>query len=88
LDDVFAGVDPRQEFSLEGRGRKISVRFGENYPIAVVYAPAGRDFVCFEPMTGVTNVFNLAQEGKVSPPPYITPGGRWRESYFVRTEGY
>jgi aldose 1-epimerase len=88
LDDVFAGVDSSREFIVEGGGKKVAVKFGPNFPVAVVYAPPGRDFVCFEPMTGVTNVFNLAHEGKVPAPAHISPGGRWRESYFVRAEGY
>jgi galactose mutarotase-like enzyme len=31
------------------------VSFDENYPIAVVFAPPGQSFVCFEPMTAPTN---------------------------------
>ncbi len=88
LDDVFAGVDPAREFTVEGGGKRVAVRFGPNFPVGVVYAPQGRDFVCFEPMTGVTNAFNLAHEGKIPPPQQIAPGGRWRESYFIRAEGY
>ena len=26
--------------------------YGPKYPVAVVYSPNGRDFICFEPMTG------------------------------------
>ncbi|MBI4902710.1 MAG: aldose 1-epimerase [Acidobacteria bacterium] len=88
LDDVFSGADPKREFVVEGGGRKVAVRFGTNFPVAVVYAPRGRDFICFEPMTGVTNAFNLAHEGKIPTIQQIAPGGRWRESYFIRAEGY
>lgn len=88
LDDVFAGVDPSLEFVLDGGGKQVAVRFGPNFPVGVVYAPRGRDFVCFEPMTGVTNAFNLAHEGKVTGLQQIAAGGRWRESYFIRAVGY
>ncbi len=63
LDDVFGGVDANGEFSLEANGRRVSVRFGPKFPIAIVYAPNTRDVVCFEPMTGLTNGFNLAHAG-------------------------
>jgi len=88
LDDVFAGVDHNAEFSVEGGGKKIALRFGPKFHVAVVYAPPGRDFICFEPMSGVTNAFNLAHEGKYADLQHIAPGGRWRESYWVRAEGY
>jgi aldose 1-epimerase len=86
FDDVYAGADPGKEFSVEGGGKKIALRFGEKYPVAVVYAPPGRDFICFEPMSGITNAFNLSQGGKYPELQKIAPGGRWRESYFLRAE--
>ena len=36
-----------------------------NLPVAVLYAPKGRGFICFEPMTGVTNVFNQTSTNNV-----------------------
>jgi aldose 1-epimerase len=86
FDDVYAGADPGKEFSVEGGGKKIALRFGEKYPVAVVYAPPGRDFICFEPMSGITNAFNLSQGGMYPELQKIAPGGRWRESYFLRAE--
>lgn len=88
FDDVFAGVDPQGEFSVEGGGKKIALRFGPKFPVAVVYAPPGRDFICFEPMSGVTNAFNLAHAGQYPELQKISPGGRWRESYWVKPSGY
>jgi aldose 1-epimerase len=88
LDDVFSGIDHSAEFSVEGGGKKVALRFGPKFHVAVVYAPPGRDFICFEPMSGITNAFNLAHEGKYAGLQHIAPGGRWRESYWVRAEGY
>ncbi len=88
FDDVFAGVDPNGEFSVEGGGKKIALRFGPKFPVAVVYAPPGRDFICFEPMSGVTNAFNLAHKGQYPELQKISPGGRWRESYWIKPSGY
>lgn len=88
LDDVFAGVDPNGEFSMEGGGKRIALRFGPKFPVAVVYAPPGRDFVCFEPMSGITNAYNLEHEGRYPELQKIASGGRWRESFWISTSGY
>ena len=70
LDHVFGDLsrDPsgRAAMSVAGRSQKIEVAFGPNYRAAVVYAPAGRDFICFEPMAGITDALNLAHSGKYS----------------------
>jgi aldose 1-epimerase len=64
------------------------VIYGPKYPIAVVYAPAGRDFICFEPMTGPTNAFNLHHEGKYKDLQTIQPEGKWVESFWIRPSGF
>jgi len=91
LDDVFTslvrGADGRAVFWVEGKKQRVSVEYGPNYPVSVIYAPAGRGFICFEPMAGVTNVFNLAHEGKF-PLQSIAPGGQWRESFWIRPSGF
>lgn len=92
LDDVFgglqAGANGRTEFSVQGKQQKISVIFGPKYPVAVVYAPKGRNFVCFEPMTGPTNAFNLAHSGLYKGLQTIPAGGRWHESYWIAPSGF
>jgi aldose 1-epimerase len=54
-DDGFSELAEPPEFVLEGGGRRIAVRFDEGYPIAQVWAPEGKAFICFEPMTAPTN---------------------------------
>lgn len=88
FDDVFGGVDPKGEFALEADGRKISVRFGPKFPIAIVYAPPTRDVVCFEPMTGLTDGFNLAHQGVFKNLQNIASGATWTESFWVRPTGF
>lgn len=92
LDDVFGGLAPgpdgRTEFSVEGAKQKISVLYGPKYPVAVVYAPPGRDFLCFEPMTAPTNALNLHHAGKYNALQSIPPGGRWKESFWIQTSGF
>jgi galactose mutarotase-like enzyme len=54
-DDGFSGVTDGAEFALAGAGRRIAVTFLEGYAFAQIYAPEGKDFVSFEPMTAPAN---------------------------------
>ena len=87
LDDVFAGLvrdaDGRARFWVEGGGRRITVSYGPKYTVAIAYAPAGKDFICFEPMSAITNAFNLAQSGVCRELQSVPPNGTWRESFWV-----
>jgi aldose 1-epimerase len=62
-------------------------------------APAGRplappnplatpNFICFEPMAGITNALNLAHKGVYKELQYIQPGGTWQESFWIRPSGF
>ena len=57
LDDVLGGLVPgesgRTEFAVQGAKERIAVMYGPKYPVAVVYSPTDRDFICFEPMSAV-----------------------------------
>jgi aldose 1-epimerase len=92
LDDVFKGLvrDARgySEFTLEGTSEKLTFLFGPKYNTAVVYAPPGREFVCFEPMTGITNAMSLAHQGKYNELQSVAPGQKWKESFFIRPSGF
>ena len=88
LDDVFGGRIAGEEFWVEARGRRISVRFGPQFPIAVVHAPESKNVVCFEPMTAITNAFNLAHDGLYKDLPSIAPGEKWTESFWVQPTGF
>jgi hypothetical protein len=39
-------------------------------------------------MVGITNVFNLAHAGNYKEMQYIQPGATWRESFWIKPEGY
>ncbi len=87
FDDGFTGLvrgpDHRAVFSVEGGGKKIEVAFGPGYPVAIVYAPPGQNFICFEPMTAITNGVNLASEGKYAELQTVPAGGRRQESFWI-----
>ena len=60
FDDCFDRLDvPRGDgpvvFSLRDERRCVSVELIEGYDVAQVFAPAGSDFICFEPMTAPVN---------------------------------
>jgi aldose 1-epimerase len=92
LDDVFSnlktGADGRAVFWVQGKNEKVSVTYGPKYTVAVVYAPPGRNFICFEPMAAITNAFNLAHAGVYKELQSIPSGGQWRESFWVSTSGF
>ena len=94
LDHVLGGLVRDDEggasFSVEGARQKIEVVYGPKYRTAVVYAPTGKDqnFICFEPMSGITNAFNLAHRGIYKDLQTIPAGQAWEESYWIRPSGF
>ncbi|MCX7605261.1 MAG: aldose 1-epimerase [Bryobacteraceae bacterium] len=88
LDDLKRDPDGMARFRVEGRRQKITVEYGAGYGVAVVYAPAGREFVCFEPMTAITNAFNAAHAGWYRGLPHVAPRGRWSGAFRVVPEGH
>jgi len=96
LDTGFTDLDRdaggRAHFSIESGGMKVETLFGAKYPVAVVWeppAPEGqtRDFICIEPMTGITSAVNLQHEGKYAALQTVAPGAKWSESFWVRSSG-
>jgi len=90
--DLDRDADGRAHFSIESGGMKVETLFGAKYPVAVVWeppAPEGqtRDFICIEPMTGITSAVNLQHEGKYAALQTVAPGAKWSESFWVRSRG-
>lgn len=85
--DLVRGEDGKAEFQLEGGGVRVAVTCGPRYRVALVYAPPGAGFVCFEPMTAPADGFNLAHAGKYAELQTVPPGGRWRERFAVAASG-
>ena len=94
LDDVFGDLirdaSGKATMWVQGRSERIEVLFGPNFKSVVVYAPTGpnRDYICFEPMAGITDALNLAHRGVYKELQSIPPGGTWQESFWVRPSGY
>ena len=92
FDDVFGALerdaDGMARFWFEGVRERVTVAYGPRYSTAVVFAPPGRDFLCFEPMSAVTNAFNLAHAGVFKGLQTIAPGREWRESFRIVPTGF
>jgi aldose 1-epimerase len=50
--------------------------------------PAASNFICFEPMAGITDAMNLAQKGLYKELQSIPPGGTWQESFWIKPSGF
>jgi aldose 1-epimerase len=92
LDDGFSGLirgaDGRADFWVKGNNQQITVSYGPKFTIAVAYAPPGKTFICFEPMSAATNGFNLAHDGKWDGLQSVPVGGEWRENFEIRPTGF
>lgn len=87
LTDLVRGSGRRVTFWLQGKRERITVEFGPNYPVATVFTPAEKQAVCIEPMTAITNAFNLAHNRSYRDLQSIPPNGVWKESFWIRVEG-
>jgi aldose 1-epimerase len=98
LDDVFSDLvrdaSGKAVMTVRGKSQRIDVLFGERWKSAVVWAPKptapgqDRNFICFEPMAGITNAMNMAPKGLYRELQSIAPGGTWQESFWIRAAGF
>jgi aldose 1-epimerase len=103
FSDLVRDADGRATMSVWGRQQRLDVIVGESYRSVVVWAPspsgtgrggqgpsppAERNFICFEPMAGITNALNLAHRGAYRELQTISPGSTWRERFWVRPSGF
>ena len=102
LDDVFGDLardaSGQARMSVTGKKQKIEVAFGPKFTALVIFSPSGdgrggpagaaRSFVCFEPMTGITDAMNLAHKGLYKDLQTIPPHQTWQETFWVRPSGF
>lgn len=100
LDHVFSDLvrdgSGRAVMTVKGKSQQLDLVVGPLYKAMVMYAPKprggadpkSRNFICFEPMAGITNAMNLAHKGIYKELQSIAPGGTWQESFWVRTRGF
>jgi len=99
LDHVFGDLVRDSSggavMTVKGKSQQLDVIVGPNYRAMVIYAPKpqpgsaqNRNFICFEPMVGITNAMNLAHKGLYKELQSIPTGGVWQESFWVRPRGF
>ena len=100
LDDVFSNLardgQGRATMTLQGRQQRLDVVVGPNWRSLVIYSPNpsganpgdSPNFICFEPMAGITDAMNLAHKGLYKDLQYVRPGGMWEESFWIRPSGF
>jgi len=94
LDDLFSDLirdaSGKATMWLQGKSERVEVTFGPQFKAAVVWFPAGptQNFICFEPMAGITDAMNLAQKGIYKELQYLAPGQTWQESFWVKPSGF
>jgi aldose 1-epimerase len=54
-DDAYKPHDQPARYAVTDGKRKIEITFDEGFTYSQIYAPPGKDFICFEPMTAPTN---------------------------------
>jgi aldose 1-epimerase len=79
FDDGFDSVLEPTHFSASVPGRRMEFHFLEGYPCAQVYAPAGGQFICFEPMAAPTNALRSGVGLRL-----LAPGERHRATFSLR----
>ncbi len=78
FDDGFDAVAEPARFSVAAGGRRIELTFLQGYPCAQVFAPAGGQFICFEPMTAPANALRSGEGLRV-----LAPGERYVARFSV-----
>jgi aldose 1-epimerase len=102
LDDVFTDLardaDGHALMIVKGKSQQLEVMFGPKYNTVVVFSPKPSDsanrvapfpnFICFEPMAGITDAMNLAYRGLYHELQTLPPGEFWQESFWIRPSGF
>jgi len=92
LDDVFGDLvrddQGRATMTVAGKSQRLDISLGANYRAAVVWSPRDSEFICIEPMAGITDGINLAHRGIYRDLQTIAPGGTWQESFWIKPSGF
>jgi galactose mutarotase-like enzyme len=84
FDDSFVGLGPAPDggpiaFTVADDRRRLSVELVAGYDVAHVFAPAGSDFVCFEPMTAPVDALRSGAGLR-----WVRPGSSFSAEFAIR----
>jgi aldose 1-epimerase len=102
FSDLVRDRDGRALMRVKGKSQQLEMLFGAKYNTVVVFSPQPREahnggpagaspspnFVCFEPMAGITDAMNLAHRGLYHELRMLAPGQVWQESFWIRPSGF
>lgn len=77
-DDGYDSLETPARFEVDDGRLAIALEFVNGYGFAQVYAPSGKNFICFEPMTAPTNALRSGVGLRV-----IDPGGEYRARFMI-----
>ena len=78
FDDAFKPHRQPTRYAVAAAGREIALELQEGFPYSQVYAPEGKDFICFEPMTAPANALRSGEGLSV-----LEPGNTHRAVFSV-----
>jgi aldose 1-epimerase len=76
LDNVFIGWDGDAVITWPERGARLRLAASSALSALVVYTPPGRTFFCAEPVSHITEAFNLAAAGHPDTGMLVLPPGK------------
>jgi galactose mutarotase-like enzyme len=77
-DDGLVALSSPPEFSVSAGAQTVTVTFDDGFAYAQVFAPEGQDFICFEPMTALTNAL---EDGSALT--LVAPGEEYRTAFSI-----
>ena len=81
-DDALDGLTEPARFGVAAGDTKMTVTFRSGYDFAQVFAPAGQEFICFEPMTATSDALNTGDGLRV-----VAPGQQHVAEFAVAITG-
>jgi aldose 1-epimerase len=81
-DDGLDGLSEPPRFQVAAGALALTMTFDCGFSFAQVYAPAGRDFICFEPMTAPTDALNSGDGLTL-----VAPGEEYRACFSIKVAG-
>jgi aldose 1-epimerase len=79
FDDAYKPHAPPARYAVTDGKRTIAITFDEGFAYSQIYAPPGKDFVCFEPMTAPTNALRSGDGLRL-----LQPGSTYEARFTVR----
>ncbi len=92
FDDSFSDLVRNSQglgrYWVQGKTEKVELVFGKGFNFGHVWSPPSKTLICLEPLTEITNAFNLNHEGKYPGLTVLGPGKTYTAHFWVVPSGY